>query len=156
MARQSAGLLLFRRHGGALQVLLVHPGGPFWARKDLGVWSLPKGELGVDEDPLAAAKREFHEETGFEASGAFIRLSSLKQPSGKIIHAWALAGNCDPTQVRSNTVAMDWPRGSGRTQEFPEIDRAAWFGLATARRKILRGQILQRVVASGSSFPDPE
>jgi len=133
MPKTSAGLLLYRHHDG-VQVLLVHPGGPFWAHKDDGVWSIPKGEFGPDEDPLAAAQREFTEETGFTAAGDFVPLTPLKQPSGKVVHAWAVEGDCDPALVRSNTFEF-------KGRDYPEIDRAAWFGLAEARKKILRGQV---------------
>ena len=120
--------------------LLAHPGGPFWQKKDLGAWSIPKGEFAPGEEPLAAAQREFHEETGFQPTGPFVPLESLKQPSGKVVHAWAVEGDFDPTQLRSNTFAVEWPRGSGRVREYPEIDRAAWLSLAAARDKILPGQ----------------
>lgn len=142
MARkQSAGLLLYRQRPGGLEVLLVHPGGPFWAGKDEGAWSIPKGEYGRDEDPLAAAYREFNEETGGAAAGAAIPLGPLKQPSGKIITAFALEGDCDAGAIRSNTFTLEWPPRSGRQQEFPEVDRAAWFPLDAARRKIIKGQV---------------
>ena len=134
MAKTSAGLLLYRHASDGLEVFLVHPGGPFWAHEDHGVWSIPKGEFGPDEDPLGAARREFTEETGFTASGDFVPLTPLKQPSGKVVHAWAIAGDCDPALVRSNTFEF-------KGREYPEIDRAAWFGLAEARKKILRGQV---------------
>ena len=140
MARLSAGLLLYRRRRGVLEVFLVHPGGPFWAGKDAGAWSIPKGEFSPGEDPLAAARREFGEETGFTAAGEFLPLTPLKQPSGKIIQAWAVAGDCDPGAIRSNTFSLEWPPRSGRRQEFPEVDRAAWFTLAGAREKISQGQ----------------
>ncbi len=140
MPKTSAGLLLYRRAPAGLEVLLVHPGGPFWQAKDLGAWSIPKGEIGPDEDPLAAARREFQEETGFEASGPAAALGQLRQPGGKVVHAWALEGDADPGALRSNTFSMEWPRGSGRLQAFPEVDRAEWFGLAEARRRILPGQ----------------
>ena len=133
MPKTSAGLLLYRHASDGLEVFLVHPGGPFWAHKDDGVWSIPKGEFGPGEDPLAAAQREFTEETGFTASGDFVALTPLKQPSGKVVHAWAVEGDCDPALVRSNTFEF-------KGREYPEIDRAAWFGLAEARKKILRGQ----------------
>ncbi len=133
MPKTSAGLLLYRHASDGLEVFLVHPGGPFWAHKDDGVWSIPKGEFGPDEDPLAAAQREFTEETGFTASGDFVPLTPLKQPSGKVVHAWAVERDYDPALVRSNTFEF-----KGRA--YPEIDRAAWFGLAEARKKILRGQ----------------
>ncbi len=140
MPKTSAGLLLYRRAPAGLEVLLVHPGGPFWQSKDLGAWSIPKGEIGPDEDPLAAARREFREETGFEISGPAVALGSLRQPGGKVVHAWALEGDADSRALRSNTFSMEWPRGSGRLQAFPEVDRAEWFGLAEARRRILPGQ----------------
>jgi predicted NUDIX family NTP pyrophosphohydrolase len=133
MPKTSAGLLLFRYRNGALEVFLVHPGGPFWAAKDDGAWSIPKGEFEPGEDALAAARREFTEETGFVAAGDFMPLTPLKQKSGKIIHAWAVNMDADPTLARSNTFTYQ-----GR--EYPEIDRAAWFGLAEARKKILPGQ----------------
>jgi predicted NUDIX family NTP pyrophosphohydrolase len=141
MAKKSAGLLMFRRASGGVEVFLVHPGGPFWARKDEGAWSIPKGEYAPGEDPLETAKREFQEETGFQASGEFIPLSSLKQPSGKVISAWALEGDCDAASIRSNTFSMEWPPRSGKQQEFPEVDRAGWFTIPAAKEKVLRGQV---------------
>jgi predicted NUDIX family NTP pyrophosphohydrolase len=123
-----------------VEVLLGHPGGPFWARKDEGAWSIPKGEFDEREEALAAARREFEEETGFPASGPAIALTPRKQKSGKLIHAFAIEGDCDADQIRSNTFAMEWPRGSGKILEFPEIDRAAWFTLARAGGKIHPGQ----------------
>jgi len=139
-ARQSAGLLLYRRPAGRLQVLLVHPGGPFWQKKDLGAWSIPKGEFARGEDALAAATREFHEETGLEVTGPFTPLTPVKQPGGKIVHAWAVEGDFDPRALKSNTFSLEWPPRSGRAQEFPEVDRAAWFDLEEAKRRINRGQ----------------
>jgi predicted NUDIX family NTP pyrophosphohydrolase len=141
MAKQSAGLLLYRDNAGQLEVLLIHPGGPFWAKKDDGAWSIPKGEFTDDEDPLTAAKREFAEETGMTPIGDAISLDSLRQPSGKLVHAWAVQGDFAPAQLVSNTFTMEWPPKSGKQQSFPEVDRAAWFPLATARRKILKGQV---------------
>jgi predicted NUDIX family NTP pyrophosphohydrolase len=141
MPKHSAGVLLYRRRQGELEVLLVHPGGPFWAQKDEGAWSIPKGEYGSSEDPLDAALREFKEETSCTAAGEVIPLGSLKQPGGKIVQAWALAGDCDAGAIRSNTFTLEWPPRSGRRQEFPEVDRAAWFTLAAARKKILQGQV---------------
>ncbi|MGQ0639217.1 MAG: NUDIX domain-containing protein [Gemmatimonadaceae bacterium] len=138
--RASAGVLLYRRQSG-LEVLLVHPGGPNWARKDLGAWTLPKGEVTEDEDPRAAAQREFEEETGCALGGVFQLLVPIKQPSGKVIHAWAVEGECDAAAVRSNTFALEWPPKSGRMQEFLEVDRAAWFDIPEARRRILAGQV---------------
>ena len=139
--KTSAGILLYRRRGGEIEVFLVHPGGPFWAKKDLGAWSLPKGELEEGEDPLAAAVREFTEETGFAVSGEFRPLPSQRQPSGKIILAWAVEGDCDPAQLRSGVFEMEWPPRSGRRQEFPEVDRGAWFTLDEARQRIIAGQV---------------
>jgi predicted NUDIX family NTP pyrophosphohydrolase len=140
MPKKSAGLLMFRRGQRGLEVFLVHPGGPFWAKKDAGSWSIPKGEYMPGEDPFEVAKREFQEETGFEASGEFIPLTSRKQPSGKIITAWVFEGDCDASAVKSNTFLMEWPLGSGRQQEFPEVDRAGWFSIPVAKEKILKGQ----------------
>jgi predicted NUDIX family NTP pyrophosphohydrolase len=144
MGKHSAGILLFRRAGSEIEVLLAHPGGPFWKNKDDGAWSIPKGEYAENEDPLAAAKREFTEETGLTPSGDFIPLGEIRQPGGKVVTAWALEGGFaapfDAVQLHSNTFSMPWPPGSGRLQEFPEIDRAEWFPLDVARRKILKGQ----------------
>ena len=150
--KTSAGILLYRRRTD-METLLVHPGGPYWARKDLGAWSLPKGEIDEGEDPRAAAVREFKEETGVAIAGALLPLQPLRQPGGKTIHAWAVEGDCDPNQVRSNLFSMEWPPRSGLQQEFPEIDRAAWFPLDEARRRIVAGQIplldeLVRVVSA--------
>jgi len=138
--KRSAGVLLFRRIGPQIEVLLAHPGGPFWKHKDEGAWSIPKGEYGDDEDPLAAAKREFSEEIGVTPSGEFIPLGEVRQPGGKIVSVWALEGNFDARNLRSNTFSIPWPPNSGKLQEFPEIDRAEWFSLEIARRKILKGQ----------------
>ncbi|MGD0623173.1 MAG: NUDIX domain-containing protein [Thermodesulfobacteriota bacterium] len=138
--KKSAGLLIYRRRHGVLEVLLVHPGGPFWAKKDEGSWSIPKGEYTPEEDPLEVAKREFQEETGFRALGEFLPLNPRKQPSGKIITAWAFEGDCDASAVKSNTFLMEWPPHSGRQQEFPEVDRAGWFTLPVAKEKIVKGQ----------------
>jgi len=140
MAKTSAGLLLFRQRGGKLEVLLVHPGGPFWARKDDGAWSIPKGEVDPGEDLLHGARREFAEETGFRAEGPFIPLTPLRQPGGKVIHAWAVEGDAEPARLRSNVFSLEWPPKSGRRQEFPEVDRAAWFSLAEAARRSVSGQ----------------
>jgi predicted NUDIX family NTP pyrophosphohydrolase len=141
MPKKSAGLLLFRRRAGRLDVLLVHPGGPLWVRKDEGAWSIPKGEFTDDEDPLSAAKRECAEELGVSPTGDFIALEPVRQPSGKIVYAWAVEGELEPDPLQSNTFQMEWPPRSGRRQEFPEIDRAEWFGIEDARRKILKGQM---------------
>ena len=133
--------MLFRQRAGELEVLLVHPGGPFWAKKDDGVWSIPKGEIGDGEDPLAAARREVREETGASPDGAFIPLTPVRQPGGKVVHAWAIEGDIDPATITSNTFELEWPPRSGRRQTFPEVDRAAWFTISKARSKILRGQL---------------
>ena len=133
---------MFRRRNSELQVLLVHPGGPFWKKKDAGAWSIPKGEYDEGEAPLGAAKREFEEETGFQADGAFVELGESKQPGGKIVTVWAFEGDCSPSKIRSNTFSMEWPPNSGRTQEFPEVDRADWFSLKDARVRILKGQMV--------------
>jgi predicted NUDIX family NTP pyrophosphohydrolase len=141
--KRSAGLLMFRRRDGIPEVFLVHPGGPFWANKDLGSWSIPKGEHEPGEDALEAAKREFKEETGFDLPEELPGLRALgeaRQPSGKIVQAWSFEGDCDPEAVRSNAFEMEWPPHSGIKEEFPEIDRAGWFPLETARQKILKGQ----------------
>ncbi|MBW1991485.1 MAG: NUDIX domain-containing protein [Deltaproteobacteria bacterium] len=136
MPKQSAGLLLYRWREGRLEVFLVHPGGPFWRRKEAGAWSIPKGELSPGEDPLAAARREFAEETGFSVQGEFVPLAPVTQAGGKVVHAWAVEGELDPEKIKSNTFILEWPPGSGREQEFPEVDRVAWFGLEEARDKI--------------------
>ena len=156
MAKRSAGLLMFRRRNLTLEVLLVHPGGPFWARKDQGAWSIPKGEYEEPDDPLAAAKREFKEETGFLSQEPFLALGSLKQRSGKLITAWAFEGDCDPEALVSNTFELEWPSKSGQMRSFPEVDRAAWFDTAEARRRILPGQsafvdVLEKLLL-GESF----
>jgi predicted NUDIX family NTP pyrophosphohydrolase len=133
--------LIYRKLPGGIEVLLAHPGGPFWARKDDGAWSIPKGELSEDENPLEAAKREFNEETGFPFNGQFEALDPVKQPSGKIIYVWIAEGDIDTSMFRSNTFSMEWPRGSGNIREFPEVDRVNWFDTNTARSKIIKGQI---------------
>jgi predicted NUDIX family NTP pyrophosphohydrolase len=138
--RSSAGLLLYRFVDRTLQVLLVHPGGPFWARKDLGAWSIPKGEIDPGEEPLDAARREFTEETGGSVEGDFLPLQKRQQSSGKIVHAWAVRADFDPSRLTSAAFSMEWPPRSGRQQSFPEVDRAEWFDLATARQKIVKGQ----------------
>ena len=140
-SRQRGGLILHRRGAAGLEVFLVHPGGPFWAKKDLGAWSIPKGEFAPGDDPLVTARREFVEETGYEAPGGdVVALGTAHQAGGKTVHAWAVEGDCDPAALRSNTFAMEWPPRSGRRQEFPEVDRAAWFPLEEARRRINPGQ----------------
>jgi predicted NUDIX family NTP pyrophosphohydrolase len=137
MAKRSSGILLHRGAGPALEVLLVHPGGPFWAKKDEGAWSIPKGEHDAAEEALAAALREFEEETGSKPDPHRLDdLGTVRQKSGKIVQAWALAGDLDADAIRSNTFTMEWPPRSGRQSEFPEVDRAAWFSLEEARRRI--------------------
>lgn len=142
VGKHSAGLLLFRTTSGRPEVLLVHPGGPFWAGRDEGAWSIPKGLLEPGEEALAAARREFAEETGFsiEAGAETIALPPVRQPGGKTVHAWAVRQDVDPAHLRSNTFSLEWPPRSGRQREFPEADRAGWFPLDLARRKILPGQ----------------
>lgn len=136
MAKTSAGLILYRMQSGQLEVLLVHPGGPFWSKKDEGAWFVPKGELNVGEEPLAGAKREFEEETGLKPEGEFLALGNVKQKSGKTIVAWAFEGDCDPSSIKSNTFSIEWPPKSGRQQEFPEIDRAGFFTVPQAKAKM--------------------
>ncbi|HKE87962.1 MAG TPA: NUDIX domain-containing protein [Vicinamibacterales bacterium] len=140
MAKTSAGLLMFRRGTTGLEILLVHPGGPFWAKKDDGAWSIPKGEIGESEDALAAARREVAEETGAAPDGNFIPLTPVRQAGGKVVHAWAIESDFDTSSLTSNTFRMEWPPRSGHQQTFPEVDRAAWFAPGEARQKILRGQ----------------
>ena len=140
MSKVSAGLLMYRVREGKLEFLLAHPGGSFWRNKDTAAWTIPKGEIRPDEDPLAAACREFQEETGFKPEGDFIQLKPIKQRSGKIVHAWAFAGDCDPTKVKSNTFQMEWPPKSGRIETCPEIDRAGFFKMPEAQKKIMPAQ----------------
>jgi predicted NUDIX family NTP pyrophosphohydrolase len=139
---QSAGLLLYRRKANGVEVLLGHPGGPFWRNKDVGSWSIPKGLIAEGEASLAAAKREFTEETGHRPHGKFLPLGEARQPGGKLVHVWAVEGNWDAASLKSNTFEMEWPPRSGRRQSFPELDRAEWFDLAEARPKILKGQAI--------------
>jgi predicted NUDIX family NTP pyrophosphohydrolase len=141
MPKESAGLLVYRFKGGNLEVFLVHPGGPFWSKKDDGSWSIPKGEYPPTEKPLDAARREFREETGTEMEGDSLALEPVRQPGGKIVHAWAVEGELDPLPIKSNTFRLEWPRGSGKFQEFPEIDKAGWFSIDKAAVKILKGQM---------------
>jgi len=152
MPKSSAGLILYRVRDNALEVLLVHPGGPFWAKKDLGAWSIPKGEVGPEEDQLAAAQREFEEELGFSPSGEFVPLGTITQKSGKVVQAWALEGDCDLSSIKSNSFVIEWPPHSGKQQSFPEVDRAAFFGIEEAKRTINPAQVellsrLQEIVA---------
>ncbi len=154
MSKVSAGLLVYRFRDARLQVLLVHPGGPFFRNKDLGAWSIPKGEPGEGEPLLDAAKREFREETGFVVDGEYLELTAVKQKAGKVVHAWALEGDCDPAALRSNTFPLEWPPRSGKRVEFPEVDRAEFFELEKAREKINPAQgalleELERRVGSG-------
>lgn len=150
MPKLSAGLLLYRIRAGVVEVLIAHPGGPFWARKDAGAWSIPKGEYAEGDDPWVAAQREFAEELGLPVPGGpRAELGPAKQPSGKVVTAFAVPGDLDITDARSNTFEMEWPRGSGRLREFPEIDRVGWFPVAQARDKLLKGQrvFLDRLMA---------
>ena len=140
MSRRSAGLLMYRRSGVGLEVLLVHPGGPFWAKKDHGAWTIPKGEYGDDEAPLAAAQREFVEETGGRPRGAFVPLGEIKQAGGKHVTAWAVEGDFDPADLVSITFEVEWPPRSGHKRSFPEVDRAQWFAPDEARKRILPAQ----------------
>ena len=139
-SRQSAGVVMFRRSPSGIEVLLVHPGGPFWAKKDEGAWSIPKGEFGPDEQPAAAARREFIEETGVDPGSDLLPLAVIAQSRAKTVHAFAVEGDLDPAVIQSNVFEMEWPPRSGRRQAFPEIDRAQWFGLDEARQKIVVGQ----------------
>jgi len=156
MPKRSAGVLLFRRKGPQIEVLLAHPGGPFWKNKDEGVWSIPKGEYGENESPLTAAKRELAEETGLKPLGEFLPLGEIRQAGGKVVTAWAVEGNFDAATMHSNTFSMPWPPGSGKLQQFPEIDRAEWFSLEVARDKIIKGQVelLERLAAHLHSQKD--
>jgi predicted NUDIX family NTP pyrophosphohydrolase len=156
MKRLSAGLLMYRARGAVLEVLLVHPGGPFWRKKDLDSWSIPKGEYHEHEEALVAAKREFKEETGIEPRGDFIPLGVIKQPSGKLISAWGFEGDCSPRDIHSNMFSIEWPPKSGKMQEFPEVDRAGWFSLEEARERILKGQsgFLDRLLARTKTAPE--
>jgi predicted NUDIX family NTP pyrophosphohydrolase len=133
-------MLLFREQGGRIEVLLAHPGGPFWSRKDEGAWTIPKGQIGDGEEPLAAARREFEEEMGCACAGDPVRLDPVKQPGGKVVHAFAMRSDFDVSRLKSNTFTIEWPPRSGKFGSFPEVDRAAWFPMPDARRKILRGQ----------------
>jgi len=140
MRQRSAGLLMYRTHGDALEVLLVHPGGPYWKNRDEGAWTIPKGEI-EDEDPLKTARREFYEETGIRPEGPFLELTPVRQKAGKEVLAWAFEGDCDPAAIESNTFEMEWPPDSGRTREFPEVDRADFFDATNAAVKINPAQV---------------
>ncbi len=151
MARRSAGILLYRRGAEGVEVLLVHPGGPVWARRDAGAWSIPKGEYGEGEDPLAVALREFEEETGQPPpADGFLALGEVRQKGGKVVSAWAAPGDLDPDAITSNTFTLEWPPRSGTRREFPEVDRAGWFDPATAREKLLPAQaeLVDRLLAA--------
>lgn len=142
VGKQSAGILLYRLAEGRLEVLLAHAGGPYWAKKDEGAWTIPKGELATDEEPLAAAIREFLEETGSHVHEPFVPLGSIRQRSGKVVSAWAAEGNLDPRELKSNSFSLEWPPKSGRQQEFPEVDKTAWFSVDEGRRKIKEEQFV--------------
>jgi predicted NUDIX family NTP pyrophosphohydrolase len=153
MPKVSAGLLIYRKQSGVLEFFLVHPGGPFFAKKETGVWGIPKGEIDEGEDALAAAQREFEEETGFKAEGPFMSLTPVMQKGGKIVHAWALKGDYNPEKMKSNTFTMEWPPHSCRQQEFPEVDRAGWFTINEAKQAVNPAQIgfleeLQQMIQS--------
>jgi predicted NUDIX family NTP pyrophosphohydrolase len=139
MIKRSAGLVAYKTNNGSVEVFLVHPGGPFFAKKDLGSWSIPKGEFEMEE-PLAAARREFEEETGVKVSGEFIELKPIKQKGGKLVYAWAVEVDLDPKEIRSNTFSLEWPPKSGVVKEYPEVDCAEWFDIETAKKKILGSQ----------------
>jgi predicted NUDIX family NTP pyrophosphohydrolase len=141
MKKKSAGILVYRKTEKDYEVFLVHPGGPYWAKKDMHAWSIPKGEFNEGEEPIIAAKREFGEETGLTVSGAFIELQPVKQPGGKIIYSWAVESDPDASVIKSNLFEMEWPPGSGKTEEFPEVDKAGWFSFDIAREKIVKGQV---------------
>jgi predicted NUDIX family NTP pyrophosphohydrolase len=138
--KQSAGVLLHRRRNGQIEVLLAHPGGPYWKRKDAGAWSIPKGEYGDEENPLDAARREFEEETGIRLEGELMPLGEVKQAGGKVVRAWTLERDCDPSQIKSNMFSLEWPPRSGTMREFPEVDRFGWFTLKEARTKLVQAQ----------------
>ena len=139
--KKSAGILVYKKEKDKLLVFLVHPGGPFWAKKDLGAWSVPKGEFSDEEEGFTAARREFAEETGHEIEGEFIELTPCKQPSRKVKYAWAVDGDIDENNIKSNEFEMEWPPKSGQTQRFPEVDRGSWFSIGEATKRILRGQV---------------
>ena len=158
MPKRSAGLLMYRRNNRRPEVFLVHPGGPFWAKKDLGAWSIAKGEYAEGELPLEAARREFEEETGFVATGDFLELGTVQQAGGKVVSAWAFEGDCDPGKLISNRCEIEWPPRSGRQIEIPEVDRASWFSIAEAKERILKSQapFLERLCSLLSPSGTPE
>jgi predicted NUDIX family NTP pyrophosphohydrolase len=158
MPKRSAGLLMYRRNNRRLEVFLVHPGGPLWAKKDLGAWSISKGEYAEGELPLEAARREFEEETGFVATGDFLELGAVQQAGGKVVSAWAFEGDCDPGKLISNRCEIEWPPRSGRQIEIPEVDRASWFSIAEAKERILKSQVpfLERLCSLLSPSGTPE
>jgi len=158
MAKRSAGLLMYRRREGHLEVFLVHPGGPFWAKKDLGAWSISKGEYVEGELALEAARREFEEETGFAVEGDLLELGAVQQAGGKIVSAWAFEGDCDPGKLVSNRCQVEWPPRSGRQIEIPEVDRGDWFSIAGAKEHILKSQVpfLERLSSLLSPSGTPE
>jgi predicted NUDIX family NTP pyrophosphohydrolase len=154
-SRTSAGIVLYRKAPGGLEVLLAHPGGPFWANKDEGAWTIPKGEIGEGEEEIVAARREFEEETGFCPDGPFLDLGEVRQRAGKRVRAWAAEGDADPAACRSNPVTVEWPRGSGKQLTFPEVDRCEWFQPGEAKQRINTAQAvfidrLEKELANGS------
>lgn len=156
MSKVSAGLVMYRVRDGELEFLLAHPGGSFWKNKDTAAWTIPKGAIKPEEEPLTAARREFQEETGFLPAGDFIPLTSIRQRSGKIVHAWAFAGDCDTTRIKSNTFQMEWPPKSGRLETCPEIDRAGFFKMPEARKKIMPAQFPLLVELEGKLRVQPQ
>ncbi len=160
MPKVSAGVLLYRLRDDVVEFLLVHPGGPFWKNKDAGAWTIPKGEVQPEENPLAAARREFQEELGFQPQGSFLPLAAIRQKGGKLVQAWAVEGDCNPAQIKSNTFTLEWPPGSGRVSTFAEVDRAAFFPLSEAKNKINPAQVplleeLDNLVRRSRSSPGP-
>ena len=141
MSKESAGIVLYRFNNGSPEIFLVHPGGPFWKNKDMGTWSIPKGELEGNEDPFEAAKREFEEETGFIPRGSFVELTPVKLKSGKKVFAWASEGNTNPDKIKSNLFELEWPSRSGKKERFPEVDKAGWFSFTQVKEKINKGQL---------------